>query len=122
MSKWYRRGYFPIKQALRMEQAFGIPAESMVEPALGTLLLNRPKKRANMKTTDKRAGAVIDINGPYTTWANVSKVGAVPDTYEVLLNSQYAESKKPDELQILAQIFLSAEGIRKLVDKLSATA
>lgn len=115
MSKWWKRGYLPIKQALRMEQAFGTPAESMVDPSLGALLSNRPKKRGNMKTSDPRAGEVIYNNGTHATWANVSKVAALPDTYEVILSTQHMGAKNPNELQVKAQLFLSDDGIEKLI-------
>lgn len=118
MSKWWKRGYLPIKQALRMEQAFNVPAESMVDPALGVLLSNRPKKRGNMKTSDPRAGEVINSNGTHATWASVSKVTSLPDTYEVTLSTQHIGAKNPDELQIKAQLFLSDEGLEKFIHML----
>lgn len=116
--KWFKRGYLPIKQALRMEQAFNIPAESMVEPALGTALSNRPKKRGTMKTSDPRAGQIIHSNETHATWANVSKVDALPDTYQVALYTQHLGAKNPDELQVKAQLFLNDEGLEKLINLL----
>lgn len=116
--KWFKRGYLPIKQALRLEQAFNIPAESMVEPALGIALSNRPKKRGTMKATDPRAGKVIHSNATHAIWASASKVDALPDTYQLALYTQYLGAKNPDELQVKAQLFIDDAGLEKLIDLL----
>lgn len=119
LHKWWVRGYLPVKHALKLEQVFGIPAESMVDAELKFLLSNRPKKGKHMKASDPRAGVIIEHNGDYATWANVIKVDALPDTYEVLLSSQLLTSKTPDQLQLKAQLFLSEKGVEKLADKLT---
>ncbi len=119
LHKWWVRGYLPIRHALKLEQAFGIPAESMVDAELKFLLSNRPKKGKHMNISDPRAGTIIDHNAIYATWANVSKVDSLPDTYELLLSSQLLTSKTPDQLQPKAQLFLSNEGVNNLAKKIA---
>lgn len=122
LHKWWVRGYLPIKHALKLERAFGIPAESMVDAELKFLLSNRPKKGSHMKTSDPRAGIVIDQTGDYATWANVIKVDSLPDTYELLISSQLLTSKQPAQLQLKTQLFLSEQGLMNMVGKLAICA
>lgn len=112
VSKWARRDYLPIKQALRMEHAFGGTAEELVEPQLKQQLLNRPDRRNHYKMGDPRIGKPLCQSDEYAWHGNITPL---PDGwFDVVVCSQYIRGKPSDRANIKAQLCLNKEGLSQL--------